>query len=211
MRSKRRRAIFLAAVAVSLVAVALVAAFLFVDQRRSLAVSIDEGDVVLGSPEAPVTIVEYFSFSCSHCARFHREVYPALRDRYVETGLVRFVLRDFPLNEPALKAAQAAYCAGPDRYLELTHALWESWDAWINRSDPEIGIVETLQSHGLEAEALEACLRDSELETRALLSLKQGSEEFGVDRTPSFVINGETHKGFMPLARFEEIIADLTD
>lgn len=211
LRTRRRRTVFLAAVAASLVAVALVAASVFVDQRRSLALSIDEGDIVLGSADAPVMVVEYFSFSCSHCAQFHREVYPDLRDRYVETGLVRFVLRDFPLNEPALKAAQAAHCAGPGRYLELTDALWESWDAWINRSDPEAGIVEVLQSHGLAAQALEACMQDPDLETRALQSLKQGSEDYGVDRTPSFVINGETHRGFMPLGRFEEIIADLTD
>lgn len=202
-------------VVVAVVACAIVAAVAAIafrgDEDSSRRVSLGENDIVLGSAEAPVTIVEYFSFSCSHCAAFHREVFPELRKRYVDTGVVRFVLRDFPLNLPALKAAQAARCAGPGRYLELTDALWESWDAWINRSDPEAGLVEVLQPHGLAADALEACLQDPDLETEVLLSLKEASEELGVDRTPSFLINGELHKGFIPLDRFGRIIEALID
>lgn len=161
--------------------------------------------VPLGAPDAPVTIIEFFSFSCSHCRRFHHEVFPDLRRRWIDPGKVRFVLRDFPLNLAALKAAQAAWCGGAARYVVLHDALWSAWNDWIGDDPVDDGLVAVLAGQGIEAGAAWRCLVDPELERRALASYLHGAQTWGVDRTPTFIINGEKYPGFLPLARFETI------
>ena len=165
-------------------------------------------DPSLGDPDAGITVIEYFSFSCSHCARFHREVFPAIRERYLETGRVRFVLRDFPLNLVALKAAQAAWCGGRERYFELVDALWAEWQSWIDLEVPDPELVRIVAARGLAPEKVEACLTDPSVEKRVLASYLRGARDHGVDRTPTFIVNGENFRGFIPLARFEHILAE---
>ncbi len=91
-------------------------------------------EIAFGSHDAPITVVEYFSFSCSHCARFHRETYPELKRDYIETGKISFVVRDFPLNLSALTAAALARCIGPERYFDTIDVIWTRWDDWINEA-----------------------------------------------------------------------------
>ncbi len=165
-------------------------------------------DPSLGNPDAGITVIEYFSFSCSHCARFHREVFPAIRERYLETGRVHFVLRDFPLNLVALKAAQAAWCGGRERYFELVDALWAEWQSWIDLEVPDAELVRIVAARGLAPETVEACLTDPRVEKRVLASYLRGTRDHGVDRTPTFIVNGEKFRGFIPLARFEHILEE---
>lgn len=203
----RRRALgALAGLACSTLAAAAACAGAKADAAAAPDGAVRAGDPALGSADAPITVIEYFSFSCPHCERFHREVFPAIRERYVATGRVHFVLRDFPLNLVALEAAQAAWCGGRERYVELQDALWAEWSAWIDLEKSDRELARILVAQGLAPEAARACLADPKLETRVLETYRLGVQAHGVDRTPTFIINGKKHTGFIPLARFERLL-----
>ncbi len=168
-------------------------------------------EMALGSSDAPIIVVEYFSFSCSHCARFHREAFPKLERNYNETGKVRFVVRDFPLNITALTAAALARCIGPDRYFETVDILWRRWDDWINETDTGPGLVSVLSSEGFDESLLQRCLNDKSFEDRVLNSYVEGARDHGVDRTPTFLINGKKYIGLSSYGRFAAILDALLD
>ena len=91
---------------------------------------------ILGNPDAPVTIIEYASLTCPHCAQFHTEVLPELKERYIDPGKVRLIYRDFPLDQMALAAAALAHCAGPERYFSMLDVLFETQSNWAQADDP---------------------------------------------------------------------------
>ncbi len=163
-------------------------------------------EMALGSSKAPIVVVEYFSFSCSHCARFHREAFPKLERNYIETGKVRFVVRHFPLNITALTAAALARCIGPGRYFETVDILWQRWDDWINETDTASALVSLLASEGLDEAVLVRCQTDQSFEDQALNSYVAGARDYGVDRTPTFPINGRKYVGLASYGRFVAIL-----
>jgi protein-disulfide isomerase len=165
-------------------------------------------DVVLGNPDSRDIVIEYFSFSCPHCERFHREVFPRIRARYLDTGRLLFVLRDFPLNLPALKAAQTAWCGGRDRYVEIHDALWADWDSWINLPAPDDALVRIATEHGIAPEAAAACLADPAIEQRVLESYLNGERAYGIEGTPTFIVNGKPYRGYLSFERFERALAE---
>jgi protein-disulfide isomerase len=162
--------------------------------------------MALGSSDAPITIIEYFSFSCSHCARFHRATFPKLKRAYINTGKVRLVVRDFPLNIAALTAAALARCIGPDRYFETVDTLWRRWDDWINEADTASALVSVLASEGLDKAVLARCQTDKSFENQVLNSYVTGARDHGVDRTPTFLINGQKYVGLASYGRFAAIL-----
>ncbi len=163
-------------------------------------------DTAIGARDAPVTIVEYFSFSCSHCARFHREAFPKLKRDYIDTGKLRFVFRDFPLNLPALNAARLAHCAGPERYVEIVDLFRRRWDDWIDEPDPTGALLGQLRELGLGESTLERCEHDPSLEKQVLESYLEGSRDHGVDRTPTFLVNGRKYVGLVSYGRWVAIL-----
>ena len=163
-------------------------------------------ELALGATDAPVTIVEYFSFSCPHCARFHRENFPRLKRDYIDGGKVRFVFRDFPLNLAALTAARMTHCVAPDRYFEIVDLFWRSWDDWIDIPDPTSALLGYLRDAGLSDAALERCENDTSLEKRVLNAYLEGSRDHGVDRTPTFLINGRKYVGMASYPRLTAIL-----
>jgi len=167
-------------------------------------------DMALGNPEAPVVIIEYFSLTCPHCWRFHSDVYPALRRDYVDTGKVRLILRDYPLNEPALRAAQLAHCGGKERYFPFIETLFQQFEHWT-MADDYIAALTRIGELGQVTEAeFQACLKDKELEARILKKALEGEEKYEVRSTPSFVINGKLHEGELSIGTLSDIIKKLT-
>ncbi|MCH9050116.1 MAG: DsbA family protein [Proteobacteria bacterium] len=163
-------------------------------------------EMALGSSDTPIIVVEYFSFSCSHCARFHREAFPKLERNYNETGKVRFVVRDFPLNITALTAAALARCIGSDRYFETIGILWRRWDDWINETDTASALVSVLAFEGFDEAVLVRCQTDQSFEDQVLNSYVAGVRDHGVDRTPTFLINGRKYVGLASYGRFAAIL-----
>ena len=153
-------------------------------------------DIMIGSDDAPNTIVEYASMTCSHCARFHIDVFPELKEKYIDTGKARYVLREFPLDGLAVAAFMLARCAGNDRYYPMVGGMFETQETWaVPGEDGKQKLSLIAKQAGFSQEKFDECLADKELFEKIVEVRKRGHEEFGVDATPSFFINGKRMKG----------------
>jgi protein-disulfide isomerase len=160
---------------------------------------------VLGSPTAPVTMIEYSSLTCSHCGDFHIVTFPLIKTAYIDTGRVRFVYRDFPLNEPAIVAGMVARCSG-DRYFTALDALFSSQAAWASAADYTGGIKKVVAALGMTSNDVDACLASTELRSGILSIMQGGAQDYGINATPSFVINGQKVVGALSYAEFSAIL-----
>ena len=129
-----------------------------------------ETEVALGAEDAPITVIEYASLTCPHCAAFHRETFPRLKSDYIDTGRVRYVFRDFPLDQLAFRAAILARCAGPKRYLSFVEVLLSQQESWSGHADPMLAL-KLLAGPGLEADFLLSCERPIEGVEEAIRSM----------------------------------------
>ncbi|MFH1805144.1 MAG: DsbA family protein [Pseudomonadota bacterium] len=166
---------------------------------------------VLGNPDAPVTIIEYASLTCSHCASFHNEVLPEVKKELIDTGKAKLVFRDYPLDGVALRASAIAQCAGDDRYFGVLGMLFKSQSTWARSEDPIAAIKETVRFAGMDGDAVDACMADEELVKGIVASRLRGEQEHNVNSTPSFVIDGKTFPGSRDLKFFADKVEDLTN
>jgi protein-disulfide isomerase len=149
-------------------------------------------DQVIGKADAPVTVIEYFSLDCPHCARWEAEVFPKVKSELIDTGKIRLVLRDFPLHGPALQAAELAHC-DPSQYLAFVEVLLGSQTAWYPRSekdDPTVELGKIGKLDGISDEKFKSCLADQKLSDSIVQSRSDG-EAAGVTGTPFFFFNGK--------------------
>jgi protein-disulfide isomerase len=153
------------------------------------------GEASLGSAEAPVTIIEYASMTCPHCASFHRSAMPTLKEEYIETGKAQLIYRDFPLDAVALKAAMVARCGGPDRYFAFVDVIYGQQQRWTRADDPVAALKQLVAIGGLSPAEIDACLADKTLEDAVLRNRLIGQNEHEVESTPTFIVNGQKHVG----------------
>lgn len=163
-------------------------------------------DMVLGSPDAKVTIVEYASLTCPHCAHFHKDTLPKIKSEFVDTGKVKLVYRDFPFDEASLRAAMMARCAGKERYFGFLDALFSTQEAWANPNGWKTGLARIGKLGGMSQETFDKCLVDKSVEDAILAKRLEGNQKYGVDSTPTFFINGEKVSGAYPFEHFAEVI-----
>ncbi len=161
-------------------------------------------DIVEGAASAPATIVEYASMTCSHCAAFHEDVWPALKAKYVDTGKVKFILREFPLDSLAIAAFMAARCAGPDKRDALIDRLFALQEDWAFRDAP---LERLRRATGLSPADFLACVRDKALFDGINATRDSAAERFGLDSTPTFFVNGHTLEGEPALPAFDAALA----
>jgi protein-disulfide isomerase len=166
---------------------------------------------ILGNPDAPVTIIEYASLTCPHCAQFHNEVLPELKERYIAPGKVRLIYRDFPLDQVALAAAALAHCAGPDRYFSMLDVMFETQSNWARESDPIAALKRLGKLGGLSEERMQACLDDQQLTDGILQTRLEGQNQYEIGSTPTFVIDGKTYSGSRDVEDFSELLDPLLD
>jgi protein-disulfide isomerase len=167
-------------------------------------------DMAIGKADAPVTIIEYSSLSCPHCAAFHKEVLPELKSKYIDTGKVRYVVREFPLNEAALAGAVVARCLDPSRYFAFVSLLFSKQEDWAFKEDGLTPLKQLAKQAGLPEEQFNKCIDDESLQKKILAVRDQGSKE-GVNATPSFFVNGKLVKGAPTLAALEEAMKPYLD
>lgn len=167
-------------------------------------------DLALGPADAKVTIVEYASMTCGHCARFHKETFPKLKEKYIDTGKVRFVLREFPLDPLAAAASMLARCAGGDKTYPLTSILFEKQLDWA-RENPIPKLLAIAKQAGFTKETFEACLKDQTLLDKVTKSRERAANVFGVKSTPTFFVNGKRVKGAAKLEDFGKVIDPLLE
>ncbi len=167
------------------------------------------GDIALGDPDAPVTVIEFFSLTCPHCRSFHQTVFNRLKPDYVDAGKVRYVYRDFPLNLPALQAAILARCAGRGRYAAFVDVLFQTFDDWASAGDFTEKLAQIGELGGVSRDRFEACLADKALEDAIFQSIADAQAEYGVSSTPTLIVNGERYEGQMRFEAFAEHIDGL--
>lgn len=167
------------------------------------------GDVWLGDKDAPVTIIEYASMPCSHCATFHTKTWPALKERYVDTGKVRFTLREFPIGPLATAAFMQARCAGKTRYYPITDLLFERQADWAFTEHPVDKLRMLMQQAGIEQQQFDNCLRNQEIYDAINVVKNKGAEVLQIDSTPTFFVNGRRLKGDMPIETLSQVVDPL--
>ncbi len=164
-------------------------------------------DLALGADDAKVTVIEYASMSCGHCARFHEEVFPKLKEKYIEPGKVRFIFREFPLDNRAAAASMLARCVGGDKTYPMIEVLFEQQKDWAYvRGNPVPKLFEIAQQAGFTEESFNKCLEDAELLKKLTDGRERAANVFGVNSTPTFFINGQRLKGGATIEDFEKII-----
>ncbi|MCC7273738.1 MAG: DsbA family protein [Alphaproteobacteria bacterium] len=159
-------------------------------------------DRIIGKPDAPITIVEYASFTCPHCAAFHKDTLPKLRETWIDTGKAKLVFRDFPLDGAALRAAMMARCLPAERYFPVVDILFRNQDSWSRARDPLAALSGIGRLSGLPQEAFDACMKNEALQKGILTRAFEAQQQQKVEATPSFVVNGELMRG---AATYEEL------
>ena len=182
---------------------------LFVKPSYSNSVlDINETDFVIGDKNAPVTIIEYASLSCSHCASFHNDTLETLKKEYVDKGKVRFVFRDFPFNYPALLGSMVLRCIPNDVRYDYMNALFQLQKSWVNKENTKTTqeLYKIMQSGGMTKSEFDECISNTDLENEILQGLIAAQNEFKIQSTPSFIINGKLIEGNKSIKDFRQII-----
>ncbi|MBO9420749.1 MULTISPECIES: thioredoxin domain-containing protein [Stappiaceae] len=166
------------------------------------------GDKILGDEAAPVTIIEYASMTCGHCANFHKRTWPDLKKDYIETGKVRFIFREFPLDPVASAAFMLARCAPQEKYFDIVDIMFEEQRAWAFTDNPYQSLLDFSKQIGFTQESFEECLTNQGLLDAVNAVRERGANEFGVNSTPTFFINGEKHSGALSIEEMGKIIEE---
>lgn len=167
-------------------------------------------ELVLGKEDAPITVVEYASMTCGHCANFHNKVFPAVKEKYIDSGKVRFIMREFPLDKLAVAASMLARCAGGEKTLPLISALFAKQDEWaFVRSNPVPELFKLAKQAGFTQESFDKCLTDQTLMDDIVKIRSRAADSFGVGSTPTFFINGKKMTGAPTIEEFEKAFAPL--
>jgi protein-disulfide isomerase len=166
----------------------------------------ENGEMAMGPESAKVTVVEYASATCPHCAAFHKDTFPTLKAEYIDTGKIRFIFREFPLNDAALAGFMLARCAPKEKYFPILDVIFSTLQEWTK--DPLNGLKGISQQAGFTAEQFDACLKN-ETVAKQILATRDAGEKFGVGGTPTFFINGKVLNGENTIEEFRKVIDPL--
>ena len=171
-------------------------------------VSVEEAleETAMGRDDAPVTIIEYSSLTCPHCATFHRDTLPKIKEAYIDTGKVRLVSRDFPLGGLALAAAALTRCAGPAKYFGFLEVLFRSQDMWAKAQNPRDALLQVSRFAGLTEADFDACLSNEALIKTIQTRARKASQEFEIHSTPTFLVEGSKVSGALSFEEFQDIL-----
>src|ERR1700726_3396347 len=147
-------------------------------------------EMMLGDPNAPVTIIEYASMTCPHCAHFEETTYPELKKRYIDTGKVRYVMREFPLDALAAAGFMLARCAGPDKYETVVETLFAKQPDWVTQKPIE-PLMAIAKQFGFTEDSFNACLANQKVLEDIQAVRDHAVSKLGVNSTPTFFVNGK--------------------
>jgi protein-disulfide isomerase len=170
--------------------------------------SVLDSDVVMGNVDAPITIVEYASLSCSHCAAFHETVVPQLKKTYIDTGKAKYVLRNFPLNGPAFRGALLMNCIDDSQYYAFAEVLFAQQDKWAFSGDFVDSLRKIAALGGYSEKDFNACMANEGAKKEVLARVKHADEVLNIASTPTIFINGERIDGSGNPNIFTEKVAE---
>lgn len=166
-------------------------------------------DMILGKIDAPVTVVEYASYTCPHCANFHDTVWAQFKKNYIDSGKVKFVYREVYFDKFGLWAAVVARCGGPEKYFGINDMLYSEQKDWLASGEDQ-GISDALRKIGLKAgmtaDQIDACLKDNDQMQAMVTAYQTNATNDKIQGTPTFIINGETVSGEMSYDEFAKIL-----
>ena len=174
-------------------------------------------EMAIGDENAPVTIVEYMSMTCPHCATFHNNTFDKIKTDYVDTGKARFIIREFPFDPRAAAAFMLARCnpakpeeaSTPEQYYPMVSMLMKQQEAWAAAEDGRAALLQMSKLAGFSQETFQACLTNQQLLDDVNATMKRGADEFGVNSTPTFLINGKRYAGAMSVESMSALIDSL--
>jgi protein-disulfide isomerase len=167
-------------------------------------------DQVVGKADARITIIEYASFTCPHCAHFHEHIYPRLKAEWIDTGKARLIYRDFPTPPQglAIGAAMIAQCSGKDRYFGVLGVLFQTQEKWVYAQSPLDELKRIVRIAGITGDQVDACLKRQDLANAIQARAMEGNKKFGVSSTPSLVIDGKLQGYFETYERVNDALQE---
>lgn len=163
------------------------------------------GEHIKGDPDAPVTIIKYASMTCPHCRAWHVNAYPEIKEKYINTGKAKLYFREFPFDPSAAAAFMLAACAGEEKYFSMIDILYERQSTW-SRGNVVQELFKIAKLAGFSEESFNACLKDQELLNNVLSIQKKAANDYQVNATPTFFINGTKYSGNMSASAMGEVI-----
>jgi len=165
----------------------------------------------IGNKDSNVTVIEYASMTCGHCATFHNKVFPKLKEKYIETGKIKFIYRDFPLDQQALHASILARCAPKEKYFDFLELIFNTQEKWISGKDEFVDKLTNIgQMGGLSENQISSCFRNENLVDLVIDNRSVGEKKYNISSTPSFIINEKKFTA-MSFKDFEKVLDDLLD
>jgi protein-disulfide isomerase len=162
-------------------------------------------ELFLGKSDAKLTVVEYFSLGCPHCARFHADILPQFKGEYLDTGKVRLVLRDFPLDQPSLAGAMIARCLPGDGYFAMVDTLFRQQETWHSQN-AQAALTAIAKGAGMDQAKFDACLADAASRDRIVGWIQEGQAKYEINSTPTFLVGGRKLAGIGAYADFKATI-----
>lgn len=172
-------------------------------------VAIGADDFILGKADAPVTIVEYSSLTCPHCARFHSTTLPGLKKEFIDTGKARLVYRDFPLDNVALAGSMIARCAGRERYFGFIDVFFARQNNWTQASNPVAALGKLARLGGMSQADFDVCMKNQAVFDLIKQQQQKAIENFQLKSTPTLIINGKKYSGALTLEQLRAVLASM--
>ena len=157
----------------------------------------------LGKPNAPIKMIEFASLTCGHCARFHNEVMPAIKEKYINNGKIFFIYKDFPLDKFALKASIISRCSGNKNYFSFLDVFYKKQSSWTRSQDPFKSLLKIAKIGGLKDEEIKVCVGNKSIEDGLLKDRLQSSKKYDITATPTIYLNGKKYTGDLTLEALE--------
>ena len=173
------------------------------------ALALKPDDRILGKPDAPITIIEYASLTCPHCAHFEVDVLPKLKQKWIDTGKAKLVLRDFPLDALALAAATVARCVPAEKFYPLVDTFFAQQEQWAAAHEPRAALEKLAKLAGIGDKQFKTCTEDKKLEDQVVQSRLTAAQQLGVNSTPSFFVNGQKFEGAPTFEAFDQLLSGL--
>ena len=157
----------------------------------------------IGKPDAPIKMIEFASLTCGHCARFHNEVMPAIKEKYINNGKIFFIYKDFPLDKFALKASIISRCSGNKNYFSFLDVFYKKQSSWTKSQDPFKSLLKIAKIGGLKDEEIKVCVGNKSIEDGLLKDRLQSSKKYDITATPTIYLNGKKYTGDLTLEALE--------
>jgi len=164
------------------------------------------GDEIQGAANAPVTIIEYASMTCPHCAHFHETTYPEMKKKYIDTGKIRFIFREFPLDTLAMAGSMLARCAGKEKFFPLIETLFSQQKEWVTQK-PMQPLLAIARQAGFTQQSFEECLANQQVQSGIEEVRQRAAQRLNVQSTPSFFINGKLFRGTLTIQELDKEMA----